>query len=62
MKENVYMGPRNFHQKTSRIHSARYTQCIHVGSHKLKLQKDIHTNKERATQTTRSLPKVRLYT
>ena len=29
--------------KTSRVHSARCTQCIHVSSRKLKLPKDIHT-------------------
>ena len=26
------------------IHSTRYKQCIHGGSHKLKLLKDIHIN------------------
>ena len=31
--------------KTLCFHSTRYTQCIHVSSHKLKLQKDIQINK-----------------
>ena len=39
--------------KTSCVHSTRYTQCIHVSSHKLKVPKDIHTNKE---QTSTTLP------
>ena len=29
--------------KTLRVHSARYTQCIHVSSRKLKLPKDMHS-------------------
>ena len=37
--------------KTLHVDSARYTKCIHVGSHKLKLPKDIHTSKVQRAPT-----------
>ena len=40
--------------KTLRVHSAKYTQCIHVSSRKLKLPKDTHT--KRYKQTLRHSP------
>ena len=45
MNEKMCVARKNFHiHKTLRIHGARYTQCIHVNSRKLKLPKDIYTN------------------
>ena len=43
MNENVYIAHKKLPNKTLRVHSARYTQCIHVSSRKLKLPKDTHT-------------------
>ena len=40
MDENYY-----FHTKPHVFRALRYTQCIHIGSHKLKLPKDRHANK-----------------
>ena len=40
-----------------RVHRARYTECIHVSSHKLKLPKDIHTIKVQTAPTYPPLPK-----
>ena len=37
MNGNVYMAHKKHPHKTLRVHSARYTQCIDVGCHKLKL-------------------------
>ncbi len=45
MNENLYRAHKNLPHKTLRVHSARYTQCIHVSSRKLKLPKDTHTKK-----------------
>ena len=56
MNENVYIARKKLPHKTVRVHSARYTQCIHVSSGKLKLPKDIHTNKVKGKTT----PDVRL--
>ena len=42
MNENLYIAHKKLPHKTLRVHSARYTQCIHVSSRKLKLPKDIH--------------------
>ena len=39
----VYIAHKNLPHKTLRVHSARYTQCIHVSSRKLKLPKDMHS-------------------
>ena len=47
--------------KTLRVHSARYTQCIHVSSRKLKIPKDTRTKKYKQPLTTRPFPKVHLY-
>ena len=43
MNENLYMAHKKLPHKTLRVHSARYTQCIHVSSRKLKLPKDMHS-------------------
>ena len=45
MNESLYRAHKNLPHKTLRVHSARYTQCIHVSSRKLKLPKDTHTKK-----------------
>ena len=42
MNENLYIAHKKLPHKTLRVHSARYTQCIHVSSRKLKLPKDMH--------------------
>ena len=34
MNENVYIARKKLPHKTLRVHSARYTQCIHVSSRK----------------------------
>ena len=39
MNENLYIAHKKLPHKTLRVHSARYTQCIHVSSRKLKLPK-----------------------
>ena len=43
MNENLYIAHKNLPHKILRVHSARYTQCIHVSSRKLKLPKDMHS-------------------
>ena len=45
MNENLYIAHKKLPHKTLRVHSARYTQCIHVSSRKLKLSKDTHAKK-----------------
>ena len=48
MNENLYTAHKKLPHKTlRRVHSVRYTQCIHVSSGKLKLPKDTHTKKYR---------------
>ena len=44
-----------------RVHSARYTQCIHVSSRKLKLPKDTRTKRYKQLLPTHPFPKVELY-
>ena len=44
MNENLYIAHKKLPHKTLRVHSAKYTQCIHVSSRKLKLPKDMHLN------------------
>ena len=44
-----------------RVHSASYTQCIHVSSRKLKLPKDTHTKRYKQLLSTHPFPKVKLY-
>ena len=39
MNENFICGTLKLPHKTLRVHSARYTQCIHVGSHRLNYPK-----------------------
>ena len=39
----IYIARKKLPHKTLRVHSARYTQCIHVSSRKLKLPKDMHS-------------------
>ena len=41
MNENLYIAHKNLPHKTLRVHSARYTQCIHLSSRKLKLPKEM---------------------
>ena len=55
MNENLYIAHKNLPHKTLRVHSARYTQCIHVSSRKLK------TTKGHALIPTYPFPKVELY-
>ena len=47
--------------KTLRVHSARYTQCIHASSRKLKLPKDTHTERYKQLLPTHPFPKIELY-
>ena len=61
MNENLYIAHKNLPHKTLRVHSARYTQCIHVSSRKLKLPKDTHTKKYKQLLPTHHFPKVELY-
>ena len=52
MNINIW-GIKKLPHKTLCVHSARYRQCIglHVSSLKLKLPKDIHTNKVQTAPT-----------
>ena len=61
MNENLYIAHKKLPHKTLRVHSARYTQCIHVSSRKLKLPKDTHTKKYKKLLPTHPFPKVELY-
>ena len=61
MNENLYIAHKKLPHKTLRVHSARYTQCIHVSSRKLKLPKDSHTEKYKQLLPTHPFPKVELY-
>ena len=61
MNENLYIAHKKIPHKTFRVHSARYTQCIHVSSRKLKLPKDVHTKKYKQLLPTHPFPKVELY-
>ena len=46
------MAHKKRSHKTLRVHSARDTRCIiSTGSHKLKLPKDIHTNRVQTDPT-----------
>ena len=62
MNENLYIAHKKLPHKTLRVHSARYTQCIHVSSRKLKLPKDTRTKKYKQLLPTHPFPKVQLYT
>ena len=57
MNDNLYIAHKKLPHKTLRVHSARYTQCIHVSSRKLKLPKDTHTKKYKQLQPTHPFPK-----
>ncbi len=61
MNENLYIAHKKLPHKTLRVHSARYTQCIHVSSRKLKLPKDTHTKRYKQLLPTHPFPKVELY-
>ena len=61
MNENLYIAHKKLPYKTLRVHSARYTQCIHVSSRKLKLPKDTHIKKYKQLLPTQPFPKVELY-
>ena len=39
MNENLYIAYKKLPHETLRVHSSRYTQCIHVSSRKLKTTK-----------------------
>ena len=56
MEVYILMAHKNIHTKALRVHSARNTQCICVGTQKLKVQKDIHTNKAQTAPTHPSPP------
>ena len=47
--------------KTLHVLSARYTQCVHRSSCKLKLPKDVHTNKVQTALPTHPFLKVQIY-
>ena len=62
MNENLYIAHKKLPHKTLRVHSARYTHCLHVSSQrKLKLPKDTHTKTYRELLPTHPFPKVELY-
>ena len=61
MKFYIYIAHKKLPHKTLRVHSTRYTQRIHVSSHKLKLPKDTHTKKYKQLLPTHPFPKVELY-
>ena len=61
MNENLYIAHKKLPHKTLRVHSARYTQCIHVSSCKLKLPKDTLTEKYKQFLPSHPFPKVELY-
>ena len=62
MNENLYIAhKKKLPHKTLRVHSARYTQCIHVSSRKLKLPKDTNTKKYKQLLPTYPFPNVELY-
>ena len=60
MNENLYIAHKKLPHKTLRVHSARYTQCIHVSSRKLKLPKDTRTKRYKQLPNP-PFPKVELY-
>ena len=57
MNENLYIAHKKLPHKTLHVHSARYTQCIHVSSRKLKPPKDMHSYQKVQTATHPSLSK-----
>ena len=57
----LYIAHKKPPHKTLRVHSAGYTQCIHVSSRKLKLPKDTHTKKYKQLLPTHPFPKVELH-
>ena len=61
MNENLYIAHKKLPYKTLHVHSARYTQCIHVSSRKLKLPKDTHTKRYKQLLPNHPIPKVELY-
>ena len=62
MNENLFIAHKKLPHKTLRVHSARYTQCIHVSSRKLKLPKDnLYQKKYKQLLPTHPFPKVELY-
>ena len=61
MKENLYIAHKQLPHKTLRVHSARYTQCIHASSRKLNLSKDTHIETYKQLLPTHPFPKVELY-
>ena len=53
---NVYIVCKKLPHKTLHVHSARYTQCMHVSTCKLKLPRDIHTSKVQTPLPTHPFP------
>ena len=56
MNRTLNMAHKKLPHKTLRVHSASYTQCMHAGSHKLKLpqfQTDRQTDRDRETERKR---------
>ena len=60
MNENLYTAHEKLPHKPLRVHSARYTQCLHVSSRKLKLPKDTY-KKYKQLLPTHPFPKMELY-
>ena len=57
MNESKFIcGAYTFPHKSLHLYSARYTQCIHVSFHNVKLPKDTHTNKARTAPIHQALP------
>ena len=61
MNENLYIMHKKLPHKTLRVHSTRYTPCMHVSSCKLKLPKVTHNKKYKQQLPTHPFPKVELY-
>ena len=61
MNENLYIAHKKLPHKTLHVHSARYTQCIHVSSRKLKLPKDTHTKRYKQLLPTHPFQNMGLY-
>ena len=57
MNENLYIAHKKLPHKILRVHSARYTQCIHVSSCKLKLPKGRSYQKLQTAHAHPPLPK-----
>ena len=61
MNKYLYTEHKKLPHETLRVHSARYMQCIHVSSRKLKPTKGPHTKRYKQLLPTHPFPKVELY-